>query len=187
MKAEKALAKLNAKTNGFDIGCGGHGGITQADIAGACACLSNIEYSLLWMKYVSCIEFNHYMPKQRSNDYLALYRKIMEGISQNNPGWEKNPAALSIIVMIAIYDSIDQKAGKCKRCGGSGKTSWGTGCKKCGEEGQKKRSGAEMARLIGVDKGNWSRTWKGRYESIVADISEIEQRGLSKVWRQINK
>lgn len=67
----------------------------------------------------------------------------------------------------------------CRTCGGSGSQRGvhrGKTCKSCEGTGKKPQTGAELSRLLGIDKSNLKRTWNSRLNILCAEVQSFHSK-----------
>jgi hypothetical protein len=198
----KLLSKLTAK--GLVItgeGFGGEQSLTAQDVAQALSGLDRLPYLYALFKYVILfdlrsvrgnrsqdgksvhIEYFDRMPLEHQGLAAELAGTLYEKIHVMYIDWYNvNEGSLYHATRTALWECIDPRFNNCKKCGGSGKNTWGTlttgkpatDCKKCGGSGIVRKTASQYAKLIGIDKSNWARCWESRYEKIYRYVSDLD-------------
>ena len=124
MRPEIALARLNPKTQKYQMGFGGIGGLSQAELSMCIGGLTRLEYiyaehSLIgveWERKNGII-----YPQNPSPKYLEMYKIIFDDMVKKNPSWSKPSSVhLAMAVMVALYEAINPRSRMCGPCNGSG-------------------------------------------------------------------
>lgn len=160
MKLE-ALAKLTARAAPLDaISRGGSTPSTGQATAAALSGLSEHAMALAMVRYVGDVSP---MPQLA---YAAWLRAVDVA---NRDGW-RPPRGSEIVrkmAKAAIFEAIEPH--RCGACNGTGYLS-ARACHRCGGTGNEPIRDATLAQALGVDKSNYSRTWKPRYQAVKSEV-----------------
>lgn len=93
-------------------------------------------------------------------------------------GWQiQDPEILQRASRVALEMHLyPQRYSLCRTCCGSGSQRGvhaGKTCKNCNGSGMKPIKDTELAKMIGVDKSNMARTWKGRLDKLYKEAQAL--------------
>lgn len=207
----KILSKLTAKSIRITgEGFGGTSDITAEMVAAALSGLNQAAYLYAQFKYVIMFDLRSVRGERAQDkiqtsapyfDRMPLAHKAMaadlvgamyEKVIEEHVDWHNvDEGTLYHATKAALWESIDPRFSMCRKCGGTGKNSWGsltTGkpardCKSCGGRGTIEKTATQYAELLGIHKSNWARCWERRYEKILMVMGDLD----AQVARHINR
>jgi len=138
--------------------------LTRAELAGLLAGLSTAQMALALAKYGDDVDSERAL--------IAHVRVWAAGVAVRN-GWQvvKGRPTITNMAALAVFDVV--RPNRCSHCHGTEMVGHRV-CRVCSGTGYKPLSGRRIAEAIGVDECNYRRTWKARYESIMAYVQSID-------------
>lgn len=112
--------------------------------------------------------------------FYAVYDAVVTVAAREHWKVPKGGEILRSITRLAIAEETDPK--RCPACQGRAEALIGGVMKKCpacNGIGWSEWPEAMRARLVGIDKANWSRTWDVRYRKAREVVARFERRGLA--------
>jgi len=143
--------------------------LAGVEVAGLLAGLDNQTMNFALAKYLG--------DEQAERMLLAQVRVWAVGVAVNE-GWRivrGRPCVLNMAA-IAVFEAV--RPNQCRRCHGN-KFVGGKVCGCCHGSGIGKLSTASIAEAIGVDKSNYVRVWRGRYQQCYDYVQELDYKVLS--------
>lgn len=131
------ITKLNAKTNSFDVGGGGFGGISQSDIAAACSGLDALEIALIYYYWLGHRSQKETIRKRAESEMSALGSDFAEKLSH--------------ILVADLYKST------CSACNGTGYNRKNQTCGHCDGSGKKMLSERVLSKAVGMSQATFRR------------------------------
>lgn len=161
------LARLNPKTQSYDSISAGTAGtaLSSLDIAAALslAKLRPLAYHYARAKYV--------LDEQARVDLF----KCLVNIVKRKWGDERAP----MVAYLTIKRNIDSN--RCGKCNGTGYNRLAKPCKKCGGSGIHIATDAENARMLGIARQNYSKTWPARIAEMDRIMALTNRQVITKV------
>jgi len=161
------LTRLNPKVSQMDaVGISTAGGLTAADVAAACANCSPLGYLALKRRFIGDMSL--------CDGYYILYARVIKLAQKNN--WEVRPKRLRVPKFKAVLDLCLREyfeISRCRSCKGSGKTATDKEgiilrtCRSCDGTGNKSMNDAMRAKLMGVSRSCYSRSWVSRHKQVM--------------------
>ena len=157
----ETLALLTARSTNLNrVTRGGKPALTSSDVAAALSGISSPATDYALYRYVGDTS------AQPRLFYIAYLRAVDVA---NRDGWQppKGSEIIRKMTKAALVETFDCPV--CRSCGGTGYLG-AKSCTQCGGGGTARIPDSTIAHALGVDKSNYSRTWRDRYQSVRRDI-----------------
>ncbi|MBU2707531.1 hypothetical protein KCM76_16170 [Zooshikella marina] len=165
MSKANCLSMMNPTRCSFDHSSKSIRLLTWQDIASALAMgnLNKTAYYIGRIKYCDDKSVIENLIKEVANLFLTHAKEV---------GWRIKTDAAHKLSQLACLENI--RSPICKTCNGTGKIKNET-CKSCGGTGSKGFSDASKYKFLCIDKRNWERRWRERYEFIYQIFEDAEK------------
>lgn len=165
----KLLARLNPKVTSWEGGGGGHGGMTQSDVAAALAGLPRDVEMTLRAAYAADEAAWEEIASRLRGDMLQRSKRRRWRLR----GTERWPRIFNALVEIAMVEVLSPP--NCRRCKGRGvhrHRAVVKVCDRCGGSGMSRIPVAEKARRTGLHPSSFTTTWEPRLEEVVYQLRD---------------
>jgi hypothetical protein len=161
----------------FAVLFGGCGSYQSGARSTAADMLNRVEYSgmLAGMGAVEQFYFYAFFGDEACRLNLAhwMYKQVVAIAKREE--WRGDGDLLAGIIRLMVQTALDENLdGRCHACSGTGITKRVKVCAACGGSGVARLTDFRVASIIGIDRSNYSRRWKQRYDRVFVMIQDIE-------------
>jgi hypothetical protein len=154
------------------------GALSRVELAGLLVGLSEVEQNYFYAFFGDDV--------CRCNLAFEMYRRVLS-IAQREE-WPGDEHYVVNVVRAMIKTALDEILdGRCHACNGTGLSKRARVCASCTGSGVARLTDYRVAAIVGIDRGNYSRRWKQRYDRIFVMIQDIECNVKMKIRRAENK
>jgi hypothetical protein len=104
---------------------------------------------------------------------LQVYERALS--LADREGWRGDGEAMVRVIQLMARTALDELLdNRCHACNGTGLSKRVRVCGSCMGSGVARLTDYRVASIVGIDRGNYSRRWKQRYDRIFVMIQDIE-------------
>jgi hypothetical protein len=141
------------------------GTLSRVELAGVLAGLSDIEQNYFYAFFGD--------EKCLSNLGEAMIGQALSLARREE--WRGDLELIAGIIRAMVQAALDENLdGRCHSCNGTGVSRRARMCSACSGSGVARLPDARLAAIIGIDRSNYSRCWKRRYDRIFVMIQDVE-------------
>jgi len=151
--------KYHAVSGGSSGDC-----LSRSELSGLLSGLGEQAMNMALAKYAG--------DEQSERKLIAHVRVYAAGIAVNER-WEivKGRPIVANMAAVAVFEVV--RPNRCGACGGTSFVGRQV-CKRCSGLGYRSCSSATIAEAMGIDKSNYSRLWKARYNNIYQYVNDLD-------------
>jgi hypothetical protein len=102
--------------------------------------------------------------------------------------WRGDRELIAGVIKLMVQTALDENLdGRCHACNGTGISKRVRVCGSCHGSGVARLSDYRVASIVGIDRSNYSRLWKRRYDMIFVMIQDVECAVKMKIRRAENR
>lgn len=167
MASVELIALLGAGSVKYHPACGRSSSsseLSRSELAGLLSGLTRPQMAMALAKYGCDLA---------SERQLIAHVQVWAAGVAIRENWKivKGRPVVSNMAAIAVFEVV--RPNRCERCQGRG-VLINRGCSKCDGSGYQHLSGNKIAEAIGIDAGNFCRTWRGRYEHALSYVQALD-------------
>jgi hypothetical protein len=154
------------------------GALSRVEFAGLLAGLTEIEQNY----------FYAFFGDEVCRRILDLQVRSMVLALAAREEWRGDGDLIANIIRMMVGTALDENLdGRCHACNGTGVSKRVRVCGSCQGSGVARLTDYRVASIIGIDRSNYSRIWKRRYDRVFVMIQDVECSVKMKIRRAENK
>jgi hypothetical protein len=180
MSLERFAVLFSGCGSSYKPGCRSTAGgaLSRVEFAGLLAGLTEIEQNYFYAFFGDDLA--------RVNLSWELYQRVLSIARREE--WRGDEHYVVNIIRTMIATALDEMLdGRCHACNGTGLSKRVKVCASCMGSGVARLTDYRVASIVGIDRANYSRRWKQRYDRIFVIIQDIECSVKMKIRRTENK